>query len=152
MKNNYENFESNNQEFADKNQHLKSQENTNETNGNTKAFSKCENQNANNHYFRITGYCPEHDFCFIIDSNGMFEKLWQFSAYLISKRLKVLEVSNDEKFIDINITKAEPNPENLILRATANGKPEYITQKQNGTTYKAIKVADKVYVPDEYEL
>ena len=21
-------------------------------------------------YFRITGYCPENDFCFIIDSNG----------------------------------------------------------------------------------
>lgn len=25
-------------------------------------------------YFRITGYCPENDFCFIIDCNGMFEK------------------------------------------------------------------------------
>ena len=34
-------------------------------------------------YFRITGYYPEQDFCFIIDSNGMFEKLWQFSSYLI---------------------------------------------------------------------
>ena len=100
-------------------------------------------------YFRITGYCPEHDFCFIIDSNGMFEKLWQFSAHLISKGLKVLEVSNAEKFQDINIPKAEPNSQNLILRATADGKPEYIDQIINGATHKAIKVADKIYMPNK---
>ena len=34
-------------------------------------------------YFRITGYDEKDDFCFIIDSNGMFEKLWQFSAFLV---------------------------------------------------------------------
>lgn len=34
-----------------------------------------------NNYFRITGYWPESDICFIIDSNGMFEKLWQFSSF-----------------------------------------------------------------------
>ena len=59
-------------------------------------------------YYRITGYCPENDFCFIVDSNGMFEKLWQFSSLLIQKGLKVLEVSSLEKIIDINI---KPSPE-----------------------------------------
>lgn len=97
-------------------------------------------------YFRITGYSPQNNFSFIIDCNGMFEKMWQFSSMLIQKGLKVIEVSNDEKFIDINIEKAEQDSNNLILRATADGKPEYIDQTVNGVTYKAIKVADKVYI------
>lgn len=99
-------------------------------------------------YFRITGYDPQNDFSFIIDCNGMFEKMWQFSSMLIQKGLKVIEVSNDEKFIDINIEKAEPDKDHLILRATADGKPEYITQAIYGVNYKAIKVADKIYIPD----
>ena len=34
-------------------------------------------------YFRITAYHPTKDICAIFDSNGRFEKLWQFSAYLV---------------------------------------------------------------------
>jgi hypothetical protein len=105
-----------------------------------------------NNYFRITGYCPDKDFCFIVDSNGKFEKMWQFSAFLVQKGLKVLEVSTDEKFLDVNISKAKPDAENIILRANAKGKPNYITQTINGTTYKAIKVADKIYVPDKEQI
>lgn len=85
-------------------------------------------------YFRITGYCPKHDFSFIIDSNGMFEKLWQFSSMLIQKGLKVLEVSNSEKFIDINFEPIEEDNQHIILRATAEGKPEYVDQTINGIT------------------
>ena len=101
-------------------------------------------------YFRITGYCPENDFCFIIDCFGVCEKMWQFSSHLVQKGLKVLEVSNDENFIDINITKAKPEPKHFILRATAEGKPEYIKQKINGTKHQTVKVADKIYVPLRY--
>ena len=36
-------------------------------------------------YFRITGYCPEHDFCFILDSNGKYEKLWNLVLSLYKK-------------------------------------------------------------------
>ena len=46
-------------------------------------------------YFRITGYSEELKSCFILDSNGMFEKLWQFSAYLVQKDIKVIEVSKE---------------------------------------------------------
>ena len=60
-------------------------------------------------YFRITGYCPENDFCFIIDSNGIFEKLWQFSSFLIQKGLQVLEVSKEEQMLDVNIDKVGTN-------------------------------------------
>lgn len=96
-------------------------------------------------YFRITGYCPDYDFCFIIDSNGKFEKLWQFSAYLVEKGLKVLEVSKQENMEDINIKPATEDNEFLILRANADGMPKYITHD----SHKAIKVGDKIYIPDK---
>ena len=100
-------------------------------------------------YFRITGYNEKDNYCFIVDSNGMFEKLWQFSAFLVQKGLKIIEVSKLENVIDINIKKAEIDNEHIILRAIADGKPEYVSQTINGSTYKAIKVADKIYIPNK---
>ena len=100
-------------------------------------------------YFRITGYNEKDNYCFIVDSNGMFEKLWQFSAFLVQKGLKIIEVSKLENVIDINIKKAEIDNEHIILRAIADGKPEYIEENINDTTYKAIKVADKIYIPNK---
>lgn len=102
-----------------------------------------------NKYYRITAYYPEDDFSFIIDSNGLFEKLWQFSSNLIEKGFEIIEVSRLENIIDINIQPAEEDNENFILRATADGKPEYIEQEYNGVLYKAIKVGDKVYIPNK---
>ena len=102
-----------------------------------------------NKYFRITAYWPENDYCFILDSNGMFEALWQFSAYLVSKGLKVLEVSKEENMLDINLTKTNQDNSHIFLRATAEGMPEHIEQTLNGITYKAIKVADKTYIPNK---
>lgn len=99
-------------------------------------------------YFRITAYNKEEDFSCILDSNGMFEKLWQFSAYLVSKGIKVIEVSKQEQMLDINIEPAPQDNEHIILRANTDDKPEYITQTINGITYKAIKVADKIYIPN----
>ncbi|MEG1529785.1 MAG: hypothetical protein RR338_00625 [Clostridia bacterium] len=89
-------------------------------------------------YFRITAYDPKHDISFIIDSNGMFEKLWQFSSFVISKGCKVLEVSTDEKFLDINIEKAEVDKNHILLRASQHGKPTYIDC--------TVIVADKQYI------
>ncbi len=108
--------------------------------------------NMNTNYFRITGYCEQDNFCFIMDCYGMFEKLWQFSSFLITKGLKVLEVGNAEKFSDCNISRIPPNTDQLSLRAIAHGKPEYTTQQVDGVTYKAVKVADKIYVPNKKEL
>ncbi len=101
-------------------------------------------------YFRITGYHPQENYCFIVDCFGMFEKLWEFSAFLVSKGLKVLEVSNADKFIDININRVEEqDAENIFLRAISQGNPEQIEQTIDGITYKAIKVADKIYIPNK---
>ncbi len=100
------------------------------------------------HYFRITGYLPKDDISFIMDSNGMFEKLWQFSAYLISKGCKVLEVSTDENFIDINIEKTEDKTTHIILRACSEGKPTYTEKIIDGVNYKLLEVKNKLYIPE----
>jgi len=101
------------------------------------------------HYFRITGYLPKNDISFIMDSNGMFEKLWQFSAFVISKGCKVLEVSTDEKFIDVNINKAEEDKTHVILRACGHSKPNYVEKIIKGIIYKAIEIEGKIYIPDK---
>lgn len=100
-------------------------------------------------YFRITGYYPEQNFCFIIDSNGMFEKLWQFSSFLIQKGIKVLEVSKEEQMLDVNIKKVKYDSNHIFLRANSKGKPEYVEETIDSITYKAIKVADKIYIPNK---
>lgn len=97
-------------------------------------------------YFRITAYSPEHNISFIIDSNGMFEKLWQFSAYVVSKGCKILEVGTDEQFKDINIEKADYDPNHIILRACQKGKPIYTQKTIDGVTYTAIKLENKSYI------
>jgi len=101
-------------------------------------------------YFRITGYVPQDNYCFIIDSNGLYEKLWQFSSFLVQKGIKIVEVSNIDKIIDINIKPAKLDNNHIILRAIAKGEPEYINQTANGNTYNAVKVADKIYIPNNY--
>ena len=101
------------------------------------------------HYFRITGYYSKEDICFIMDSNGKFEKLWQFSAYLISKGCKVLEVSTDEKFLDINIDKVEENKERIFLRALGKGKPSNVEKNMDDFAYKAVLIEGKIYIPDK---
>ena len=57
-------------------------------------------------YFRITGYNPKENFCFIMDSNGKFNALWEFSAYVVEQGLEIIKASKEEKFLDGNIAKA----------------------------------------------
>lgn len=102
----------------------------------------------NNNYFRITGYYPKDNFCFIVDSNGMFEKLWQFSSFLVTHDIEVIQVNKLDDILDINIKPVEFDGNNILLRAIKDGKPEQVEQVVNGITYKAIKVADKIYIPD----
>ena len=54
--------------------------------------------------------------------------------------------------LDINIEPAPQDKEHIILRANADDKPEYLTQTINGVTYKAIKVADKIYILDRTQI
>ena len=76
-----------------------------------------------NNYFRITAQSREKGYTFIADSYGHFEKLWQFSAYLIAKGFKIIAASAEGKFEFGNIAKAEPDPAHIIIRACAKGAP-----------------------------
>ena len=90
-----------------------------------------------NNYFRITSYYPASDICFIVDSNGKFTSLGEFSAYLIKKDCKIIQIGRAENFQDGNITKSKPC-DKLILRACAFGKPERLggVITVNGKYYK----------------
>lgn len=77
----------------------------------------------------------------------MFDKLWKFSSFLIQKEFKIIEVGNDESFIDGNISKAKHHTDVIILRSAQYGKPSCIDMELNGIKYKAIRVDTKEYVP-----
>lgn len=89
-------------------------------------------------YYRITGYYPKENVCFIADSNGRFEKLWQFSSYLVNKGVQIIAVNTSDKFIDGNIGFADPDSKNIIIRACNKDRPQ-ITDSVitvNGKSYK----------------
>ena len=75
-----------------------------------------------NNYFRITAQSLDGNYCFIADSYGHFEKLWQFSAYLIEKGFKIIAVNADGKFNFGNIPKAASAPDHIMIRTCAKGK------------------------------
>lgn len=92
-----------------------------------------------NNLYRITGYCAKSDVGFIADSYGKFEKLWQFSSYLLSRGVEIIAVNASDKFTNGNIEPAEPN-QSIIVRACAMGRPQFV----NGV----ITVNGKSYKPD----
>ena len=77
-----------------------------------------------NNYFRITAYHPGEDISVIMDSNGKFEKLWQFSACLVAKGFKIIEASNETAFEYGDLAKADEDKENIMIRAYASGEPK----------------------------
>ena len=91
----------------------------------------------NERYFRITAYNKEEDFSCILESNGIFEKLWQFSSYLVNKGFNIIDASKLENITDTNIEPANEDTDHIILRATQDSKVEL----KNNT----IQVADKYY-------
>lgn len=74
-------------------------------------------------YFRITGYYPKKNICFIIDCYGRFEELYNFSEYISQKGIEVVKARKEGRFEYGDLPKAEYNPNDLILRACAKGQP-----------------------------
>ena len=93
-----------------------------------------------NTYFRITAYHPALDVSFIIDSINQYEEIWEFSADLVSKKCKILEVSDSQQFSNGNIPLANANGDCYILRACMLGKVE----KQDGS----INIKGRYYQPN----
>lgn len=88
-------------------------------------------------YYRITAYHPAEDLSVIADSNGKFEKLWEFSAYMVSKGFKVIAVSREENFLEGDIPKIGIDTDKITIQAYAKGKPN-----ENGSK---TTVGDKSY-------
>lgn len=93
-----------------------------------------------NNYFRITAYSPTLNVSFIIDSINRYDEIWEFSADLVSKKCKILAVSDSNTFKGGNILKAIPLDEKYILRACEYGKVEL----QNGV----ISIRGRYYTPN----
>lgn len=91
-------------------------------------------------YFRITAYNEKKNYTFIADSYGHFEKLWQFSAYLITKGMRIIAVNTEGKFEFGNIPKVDPDPKHIIIRACTTGKANFKsnTIKVSGKEYTAL--------------
>ena len=97
-------------------------------------------------YFRITAYHPTENISVIMDSYGKFEKLWQFSSYMVSKGFKILEVDTEETFLDGNLPKVESKQDKIMLRASEEGEPTISTYNENGITYNKIVINNTNYL------
>ena len=91
-------------------------------------------------YFKITAYHPKEDLSVIMYSNGMFEKLWQFSAFMVSKGFKISEVGGEDKFNEGDMPKVEPDNTHVIVRACKSGLPEITGHRitDEGKSYTTI--------------
>lgn len=92
-------------------------------------------------YFRITAYHTAENISAIFDSNGRFEKLWQFSAFLVGKGFKIAEVGSEDKFLDGDLPKPEESSDKILLRACAKGRPVRDGKRieVNGKSYEVSK-------------
>jgi hypothetical protein len=104
-------------------------------------------------YFRVTAYHPAEDLSVIIDSYGKYLELWEISYPLILNGFEnTVTLSYGENIIDGNITRIESSSDKVFLRSSAFGRPQNTTFEQNGAIYHAIRVGDKVYIPDRTKI
>lgn len=73
-------------------------------------------------YFRITGYNEKENISVIMDGNGKFNEIWEFSVYMLQKGFRIIEASDDTQFLDGNISRAKDEPDCVVLRATDYGR------------------------------
>ena len=43
-------------------------------------------------YFRITGYNEKENISVIMDSNGKFNEIWEFSVYMLQKGFRIKKI------------------------------------------------------------
>ena len=99
-------------------------------------------------YCRITVYNREKNLSAIFDSSGMYDTLDDFRAHLLGLGNDIISASTDWQFLDGNINKVEYDKEHIFCRAYHTGEPVNTTFGHNGLTYRALRVGDKIYIPD----
>lgn len=98
--------------------------------------------------FRVTVYHPTEDICAIIDTFDFVEKLWELSSFLIQKGFKIIDATNSDKFLDVNIGPTPNYVKRLIVRACDKGQPEKLMKEIDGKMHSAIRVNTRIYIPD----
>ena len=96
-------------------------------------------------YYRITAYHSEHDISVILDSNGRFETLWEFSSFLADHGFRIVFITKSDAIADAGCPDIEPSKK-LAVRAIAKGFPESDDFIYQDRKCKAITVGSKVYV------
>lgn len=96
-------------------------------------------------YIRITAYHPEHNISVILDSNGRFSELWEFSAYLVSKGFNIIEIGKDDNLIEESMASIKTPSNKLLLRGIGKGRPEISTMTYQERNCRIITVYDRLY-------
>lgn len=100
-------------------------------------------------HFRVTAYHPTEDVTILIDSYGVYEKLWQLSSMLVMKGFNIIEASDSTKFVNVNIPDIAPNTDKLYLRACMVDKPDIFLQPLDAKRSRVVQVKDRMYIPDK---
>ncbi len=82
-----------------------------------------------NKYYRVTAYHRKNNISAVFDSYGKFEKLYEFSAFLVSKGFDIIAVSKYDKFKDGDFPKVSYDENHIYLRAAQRGKAEKVNGK-----------------------
>ena len=96
-------------------------------------------------YFRITTYHTEQNISVILDSNGRFEKLWQFSSFLVNKGFKIIEVTTSDKLVYDPFPSVEKESSKILLRSIAKGLPMIQEVTYQDRPCKTIYVGGNTY-------
>ena len=95
-------------------------------------------------YYRITAYHTDEDISVILDSNGRFESLWDFSSFLVSHGFKVLSLSRAEVLVESTFPLIEETNK-LAVREIEKGMPTILEFEYNARKCRGITVGDKLY-------
>ena len=96
-------------------------------------------------YYRITAYHPDEDISVILDSNGKFDTLWEYSSHLVSQGFKILALCRENAFAECTFPLIE-NSKKLAVRAIAKGIADINDFECNNRKCRSISVGDKIYV------
>ena len=96
-------------------------------------------------YFRVTAHHTEQNISVILDNNGRFEKLWQFSSYLMNKGFKIIEVTTSDKLVYDPFPIIEKESNKTLLRSIAKGLPIIQEVIYQDRPCKAICVGKNTY-------
>lgn len=99
-------------------------------------------------YFRITVYHPQEDFSAILDANGKYEKLWEFSAFLVSKGLNIIAVCRAELIVPDTLEYVpliDKPSDKIMLRVIEKGKASCEEMEYESRKCKIVSVGTTAY-------